>query len=303
MNKILKLIIIAVIIIVYSLFISGLKTRDDSKLICDKPYIQVGTGCCLDKNDNRICDKDENKVTAKVVQKVTEKKVVDKGDFKIVYKDSQKYAKLKTLFENTRMFDNILNSVNKKVALPNDININFLECGEANAFYQENQITMCYELIEKVAQTFTAAVNTEEELDTAMRDTTSFLLFHEIGHALIDVLHLPTTGKEEDTADQLATWAITDTGEEGEQIVLNAVTWFYLNGAKDKKVDDLLFWDQHSLNQQRFSDITCLVYGKNPKHSYLVEKGILKAERAVECTDEYQRINKSFNILLKPYLK
>ncbi|MFA5175944.1 MAG: hypothetical protein WC413_01625 [Candidatus Nanoarchaeia archaeon] len=28
-------------------------------IICNKPYIQVGTECCLDQNSNSICDKDE----------------------------------------------------------------------------------------------------------------------------------------------------------------------------------------------------------------------------------------------------
>lgn len=303
MNKILKVIIIAIIITGYSIFISGLGTKEEIKVTCNKPYIQIGTGCCLDKNNNKICDKDENKLTARVVQKVKnniEEKVIDNGDFKIVYKESEKYSKVKTLFENSRVFDKIIKSINKKIALPNDVIISFRECGEANAFYQKSEITMCYEIIEKVTKTFTEAVNSEEELDTAMRDTTSFLLFHEIGHALIDVLDLPTTGKEEDTADQLAVWVITGAGDDGEEIVLNAVTWFYLNGSKEK---DLLFWDQHSLNQQRFSDVTCLVYGKDQKHSYLIDEGILKEERARECNLEYLRIDKTFNDLLKPYLK
>ncbi len=30
-----------------------------NNLVCNKPYIQVGTGCCLDNNGNGICDKDE----------------------------------------------------------------------------------------------------------------------------------------------------------------------------------------------------------------------------------------------------
>ncbi len=29
------------------------------KVVCNKPYILVGSSCCLDTNDNRICDKDE----------------------------------------------------------------------------------------------------------------------------------------------------------------------------------------------------------------------------------------------------
>lgn len=31
----------------------------DQKVVCNKPYILVGTGCCLDKDNNNICDKDE----------------------------------------------------------------------------------------------------------------------------------------------------------------------------------------------------------------------------------------------------
>ena len=29
------------------------------KIICSKPYILIGSSCCLDRNDNKICDNDE----------------------------------------------------------------------------------------------------------------------------------------------------------------------------------------------------------------------------------------------------
>lgn len=34
-------------------------TPDSEETNCNKPYIQVGDDCCLDKDDNSICDKDE----------------------------------------------------------------------------------------------------------------------------------------------------------------------------------------------------------------------------------------------------
>jgi hypothetical protein len=47
------------------------------KVICNKPYILIGTNCCLDKNDNQICDSDEptnTPVSSDVpVQEVVEK--------------------------------------------------------------------------------------------------------------------------------------------------------------------------------------------------------------------------------------
>ena len=45
-----KLIFIILIII----FISGC-----SKISCNRPYLQVGSSCCLDQNNNKVCDVDE----------------------------------------------------------------------------------------------------------------------------------------------------------------------------------------------------------------------------------------------------
>ncbi len=33
------------------------------KIVCNEPYILVGTNCCLDSNDNKICDVDETTTT------------------------------------------------------------------------------------------------------------------------------------------------------------------------------------------------------------------------------------------------
>jgi len=40
--------------------VSNLSEEDVNKIIvCNKPYMRFGTGCCLDANDNKICDNDE----------------------------------------------------------------------------------------------------------------------------------------------------------------------------------------------------------------------------------------------------
>jgi len=50
-----KTILIGVLIITL-LVISGCGQQ---QITCNKPYILVGTECCLDQNDNSICDRDE----------------------------------------------------------------------------------------------------------------------------------------------------------------------------------------------------------------------------------------------------
>lgn len=64
------------LILVCSIFLSGCQGMDLSKVsdediarisknavICESPYIRVGTGCCLDKESNKICDIDERTLT------------------------------------------------------------------------------------------------------------------------------------------------------------------------------------------------------------------------------------------------
>jgi len=51
---------ILVLAIIGIIFISGCIQQE---VICNPPYIKVGTSCCLDQNNNSICDKDETIAT------------------------------------------------------------------------------------------------------------------------------------------------------------------------------------------------------------------------------------------------
>jgi len=63
-----KELIIGILIISFIL-ISGF--NGCQKVICNKPYIQVGTECCLDNNDNAICDKDESAMNQEAAEQGT----------------------------------------------------------------------------------------------------------------------------------------------------------------------------------------------------------------------------------------
>ena len=48
-------------------FLSGCIQQETRKeIVCNKPYIRVGTECCLDQNDNNICDTDEQQTTTTI---------------------------------------------------------------------------------------------------------------------------------------------------------------------------------------------------------------------------------------------
>jgi hypothetical protein len=130
-----------------------------------------------------------------------------------------------------------------------------------------------------------------------------FLTLHEVGHALVHVLALPITGREEDAADQFATVALLESGGEGEQAAVSAAVWFALN-ARGRRVSTLHYADEHSLDAQRFYNILCWIYGADPaRQASLVQQGYLPHERARRCPSEHQQMARSWDLLLAPHLR
>lgn len=236
-------------------------------------------------------------------------KPADKGDFKVVYLPvkNPEYAKLLKELKDAKVLEQIAADLNATIALPFDVSITFAECGQVNAFYdpEKRRISMCFELLEHFSEIFAEDAKSEDELGDAVVGATVFVLFHELGHALIHVLDLPVTGKEEDAVDQLSTFVLTDGTDEGEKAVLDGARWFILEDEQqDKQLEELAFWDEHSLNAQRFYNLVCWVYGQNPaKYQNLIKNGALPAERAGRCEGEYQQLAKSWATLLGPHLK
>ncbi len=275
--------------------------------VVEKTVVQCWDGSIsesLEKCPPRLEVKEE----PEVVESAVEEKLKDMGDFKLQYAitDDSAYQEFQQVLQESRLFETILDELNKELVLPTDIYVRLQECGDTNAVYipEQKQIIMCYELMSYFALLFGPLVETEEEWDQAILHATFFTFFHEMGHALIDVFEIPVIGKEEDAVDGLSTLILSEAGEEGEYAALNGASWFFLEGVVKADVEDLAFWDEHSLDLQRFYNIACWIYGKNPEgHSYLVDEEILPIERAERCEAEYQQLYNSWDGLLAPYMK
>lgn len=238
----------------------------------------------------------------------------DQGDFKIAYSEPQneKYAQMNEELKRDGSLQQVADELNAAISIPEDVTIVFKECGEVNAFWSppERTINMCYELIEDLAQRFSTIAKDQQQLEDAVGGATTFVFFHELGHCLIDILKLPSTGREEDAVDQLATYVLVDSGgEEGERMALSGAAWWgqkYDELAQSGRTAgelDQLWADEHSLNAQRMYNIICWVYGHSPqKYSGIVNNQLPEA-RAVRCPTEYERLSTAWLTLLKPYLK
>lgn len=238
----------------------------------------------------------------------------DRGDFKVVYGTVKNpdYKELQQIFKDTALFEETVKALNETLALPADVTVTLRECGEVNAFYEpgSRRISMCYELVAAFTELFLADAGTEEEAEAAgvsVAGATLFIFFHEAGHALIDLYDLPITGKEEDAVDQLATLILLEAGEDGENAALDGASSFLTEeeaSEDEEKFEELAFWDEHSLDEQRFYNILCWLYGKDPEgYAYLVEDETLPEARAESCPGEYERMSKAWDTLLEPYVK
>lgn len=103
-------------------------------------------------------------------------------------------------------------------------------------------------------------------LQQFVRGTLRFVLLHELGHGLVDLYAIPVLGREEDAADRFATWWLSPDEREDGTDAIAAVEW-WLASAKisDQKREELAWWDEHGIDEQRGYQIACLLYGSDPE--------------------------------------
>jgi hypothetical protein len=233
---------------------------------------------------------------------------IDKGDLKLRYQPRKNFRADNASHRvggNEQALERVITNLNERLALPFDMAVSFENCDNADAFYEPetHQLTLCYQMIDEYYSLFSRKIKDKEKLDAAVRGAVASTFFHELGHGLVAAWQIPITGKEEDAVDQLSTLVLVRQSEEGERMALDAAVSFKLYADRDKGWGHI-YWDEHSLDEQRFYDTICIVYGHDPeKYAYLVHDGTLPRERAELCKEDYPKIAKSWESLLKPYLK
>lgn len=232
----------------------------------------------------------------------------DNGDFLVEYVEVQNpsYQKINDDLRQEKVLESAAKDLNKALALPYDITLVTRDCNQVNAFYnpEDRSVTLCYELLDNFYTLFKRSGETDQQATQDMFDAAQFVFLHELGHALIDAYNLPIAGREEDAADGLSTYiCLEELSESGARSTIAAAQLFALQ-AKSNTGADLPFYDEHSLDQQRFYNLLCSLYGKNPdKYETLVTKGYLPKPRAVRCPTEYQQLKTTWTQLLDKYRK
>lgn len=317
--------------------------------------------CGIQKTENS--PKEENKQTETVKTSQTEEQKTDvssketttdtpkKGKFVVSYEKTALTGDILPVIEQIKKagyVEAVLDNIASNISLKNDIPVIFKDCGYANAFWTEEtqDITYCYEMIQAYNKDYsTLSMENKGILLWAKKEdiiagTTLFILTHEVAHGLVNIYHLPITGREENAVDQFATLLLTvwdrkdATWEERmARYALYGALFFKELATKPSDLSRSVFADEHGLGQQRFYDVTCLVFGSDPEfYSKNLTKGlatiekqlidpnimndekkknellknsdkdnILPYERAFKCPAEFQMAHDSWDYLLDTF--
>jgi len=128
-----------------------------------------------------------------------------------------------------------------------------------------------------------------------------FTLYHEVAHLLIDKLELPVLGKEEDAADNIATWILLDKKTpEANQALEDAVLGWVLTGRSyDDYFDGADYVSGYSPDRHRAMQIACLMVGADGAAFRRMARAYdIPEDRQQSCFYDYELMDRTLNSLL-----
>lgn len=132
-----------------------------------------------------------------------------------------------------------------------------------------------------------------------------FVLYHEVGHLLIDQLGLPVLGREEDAADNMATWTLlSEKTPDANKALEDAAEGWLLTGAaynSGKYEED--FAAAHSLDKQRAYQIVCMMVGSDDtSFRPIANQYAIGRDRQDSCAWDYALVDRSLRSVLSEHL-
>jgi len=190
--------------------------------------------------------------------------------------------------------------------LPMDLTVKTVDCGRSNAWYQRPAVTLCYEYLDEILQSAPKELGPAgvTPID-AVAGQFYYVVAHEFGHAMFDLLQVPSFGSAEDAADQFSTFIMLHLGKDDARRLISGAAYSYRNVVQDSAaiVPLQAFSDMHGMPAQRFFNLLCIAYGADPEtFAYVVEQKYLPEARARDCQREYNEVAFAFKNLIGPHL-
>ncbi len=197
--------------------------------------------------------------------------------------------------------------------LPRPLTLKLDGCdGVANAWYEDDTVTICYEYLEFIAQNAPKADAAKGDTPKGTTQQSALtgpfidVTLHEVGHAVFDMLQIPVFGREEDAADQFSAYIILNFAPLEARSLIRSIAYLGAKEAKEAMAKGSTietYADSHGTPAQRYFNTLCIAYGSNSRiYRDAVTRGELTQGRADGCEYEYQQIERAFTKLIKPHV-
>jgi len=231
----------------------------------------------------------------------------------IVYVPPQNstFQQLYDLLRERRALETIL-EILSPLQLPAQLTIKTTECGAVNSYFQMESfkptVTICYELLKHILdsvpnETTPAGVTPAD----AVVGQFFFLTLHEVGHAAFALFSVPIFGREEDAADNFATYTMLQFGRGQARRLIGGAAWAWRAYMGDYTWIPAMptrlaaFASDHGLPQERFYNLICLAFGAN-RQEFADAQGYLPPTRSAKCSYEYQTLLRAFRKEISPHI-
>jgi hypothetical protein len=218
--------------------------------------------------------------------------------------------------------------------LPYTLRVYASECDGgafASPYYSSDThaINMCYQFIKATENLADSLVKLQKDKpgilpmpvsrDEFLTGMFVAVIMHETGHAVFDLLEVPIFGREEDAADQMATFIAMQFDKDVARTIIKgfAYLWAAMDNPPTKAPEPSVlnppsscgadpfcaYSDEHGTSYQRMYNTLCLAYGADgPTFNDFVAKGWLPKGRAEQCQNEYQQLKAAFAKTVYPFI-
>jgi Putative metallopeptidase len=192
--------------------------------------------------------------------------------------------------------------------LPHLLHVRTAQCNQANAFYSssDRSLTLCYELVEKIREQApkTASPDGFITRQAAIIGGVIGVVLHESGHMIFDMFDVPIFGREEDAADETASFLALQFNRDVARTIIKGFVYQWA-AEKDPPASGPMtpFADEHGTASQRMYNTLCLAYGGDPQtFQEFVDRGWLPKARAEGCGREFELVKFAFETTIFPFI-
>jgi hypothetical protein len=182
------------------------------------------------------------------------------------------------------------------------------QCNMINAFYNpyNRSLTLCYELVADAIDTAPRTVSEDGFItrQAAIIGNIVGTVLHEGGHMLFDMLDVPVFGREEDAADETASFIALQFNKDVARTIVKGWVYSWAREQDPAASAPVSAWsDEHGQASQRMYNALCLAYGGDPQQFQdFVDRGWLPKKRADHCGQEFTQLKLAFVNTVLPFI-